>query len=83
MDSVALSDFIRLPCWALTFGWFAIVQIQMHIVQKKIPRWSAYWCCLQSLNVFCWLISIAAAIGSVEGIYADTRNYTPFVTSYK
>ncbi len=59
------------------------VQIQMHIVQKKIKMWSFHWIWLQSLNVFCWCISIAAAIGSVEGIYADTRNYTPFQTSYR
>ncbi|KAK9906703.1 hypothetical protein WJX75_006478 [Coccomyxa subellipsoidea] len=57
--------------------------IQMHIVQKKIPRWSGKWLFLQGLNIFCWLISIVSAIGSVEGIYADTRNYTPFQTSYR
>ncbi len=59
------------------------VQIQMHIVQKKIKMWSLEWIGLQSLNVFCWCISVASAIGSVEGIYADTRNYTPFQTSYR
>jgi hypothetical protein len=62
---------------------YFVAQIQMHIVQKKIPRWSGKWLFLQGLNIFCWLISIVSAIGSVEGIYADTRNYTPFQTSYR
>ena len=63
--------------------FFVVAQIQMHIVQKKIPQWSGKWLWLQGLNIFCWLISIVSAIGSIEGIYADTRNYTPFHTSYR
>ena len=58
-------------------------QIEMHIVQKKIKRTSPYGLMLTTLNFFCQLISIVAAIGAVEGIYQDTKNYTPFVTTYR
>ena len=60
-----------------------VAQIEMHIRQKKISRFSAYGIGLQTLNVFCQLISIVAAIGAVEGIWQDTQNYTPFVTTYR
>jgi hypothetical protein len=60
-----------------------VSQIQMHIVQKKIPRWSAHWIWLQSLNIFCWMVSLASAIGAIEGINADVQNYKPFHTSYR
>ena len=48
------------------------VQVQMHIVQKKIPMFSAKWCGLQLLNVICWCISIVAAIGSIYGVIGET-----------
>ena len=61
---------------------FVLVQIEMHMRQKHISRVSAYGIGLQALNIFCMLISIVAAIGAVQGIWADTQNYTPFVTTY-
>lgn len=54
------------------------VQVQMHIVQKKVPKWSPEWCALQVLNVICWCVSIAAAIGSIQGIIVDTQGFAPF-----
>ena len=42
---------------------------EMHIVQKQIPRWSTKWCLLQTLSGFCLLISVAAMIGSIAGVY--------------
>ena len=56
------------------------VQVQMHIVQRKIPTWSPKWCALQVLNVICWGVSIVAAIGSIEGIIVDTQGFAPFQT---
>ena len=43
----------------------------MHIAQKKIPMFSAKWCGLQLLNVICWIISIVAAIGSIDGVIGE------------
>ncbi len=54
------------------------LQIQMHIVQKKIPAFSLRWCLLQLLNVICWLVTIVSAIGSIEGMIVDTQGFEPF-----
>ena len=58
-----------------------VLQIQMHIVQKKIPTWSAKWWGLHVLDVICWMVSIVAAIGSIIGIIADTQGFAPFQTT--
>jgi hypothetical protein len=58
-------------------------QIQIHIVQNGIKMWTPKWIWLQSLNIFCWLISIVSAIGAIEGIHVDVQNYQPFQTSYR
>ena len=56
------------------------MQIQMHIVQKKIKMFSPYWCWLQILSAFCWAVTITSAIGSVAGIIHDTQGFAPFNT---
>ena len=53
----------------------------MHIVQKKIPRWSAKWCSLHVLNIICWMVTVVAAIGSIIGVIADTQGFAPFETT--
>ena len=58
-----------------------MVQIQMHIVQKKIPTFSVKWCLLQLLNVICWLVTIVAAIGSIQGMIMDTQGFQAFKLS--
>ncbi len=58
-----------------------LLQIQMHIVQKKIKMFSPYWIALQTLSAFCWLITIVAAVGSVAGIIHDTQGFAPFQTA--
>ncbi|KAK9824631.1 hypothetical protein WJX72_011857 [[Myrmecia] bisecta] len=64
--------------WPLTVYF----PVQMHIAQKKVRRFSPYWIWLQSLSFFCFLISLAAAAGSIEGVVQDTKSYTPFHTNY-
>nr|XP_043620150.1 amino acid permease 3-like [Erigeron canadensis] len=63
--------------WPLTVYF----PIEIYIVQKKIPRWSARWILLQSLSVVCLLISICGAIGSIAGVVSDLKIYKPFKTS--
>ncbi|XP_061372197.1 amino acid permease 3 isoform X3 [Gastrolobium bilobum] len=64
--------------WPLTVYF----PVEMYIVQKKIPKWSTKWICLQMLSIACLIISVAAAAGSVAGIVVDLGTYKPFHTSY-
>ncbi|XP_019154495.1 PREDICTED: amino acid permease 4-like [Ipomoea nil] len=64
--------------WPLTVYF----PVEMYIVQKKIPKWSTKWICLQTLSAACLVISIAAAVGSFAGVASDLQVYKPFKTSY-
>lgn len=64
--------------WPLTVYF----PVEMYIVQKRIPKWSAKWTSLQILSVSCLIISVAAAVGSFAGVVSDLRVYKPFQTSY-
>jgi hypothetical protein len=46
---------------------------ELHIASKSIPRWSTKWIWLQALSVFCFCISLAAAIGSIEYVVQDLK----------
>lgn len=60
--------------WPLTVYF----PVEMYIVQKKIPKWSAKWVSLQILSVACLIISVAAAVGSVAGVITHLAHYKPF-----
>ncbi|XP_052203258.1 amino acid permease 3-like [Diospyros lotus] len=64
--------------WPLTVYF----PVEMYIVQKKIPKWSTRWLCLQILSVACLGISIAAATGSFAEVVLNLKSYKPFSTSY-
>lgn len=64
--------------WPLTVYY----PVEMYISQKKIPKWSTKWVCLQILSAACLIISIAAAAGSVAGVVLDLKSYKPFKTTY-
>lgn len=64
--------------WPLTVYF----PIEMYIAQKKVPKWSTKWLCLQMLSMACLVISIAAAAGSIAGVALDLKVYRPFKTSY-
>lgn len=64
--------------WPLTVYF----PVGMYIAQKKMPKWSSRWVCLQTLSVACLVISIAAAAGSIAGVVLDLKTYKPFSTSY-
>lgn len=64
--------------WPLTVYF----PVEMYIAQKKIPKWSTSWLCLQILSFACLIISLAAAAGSVAGVVIDLKTYKPFKTSY-
>ncbi|KAI4388101.1 hypothetical protein MLD38_000463 [Melastoma candidum] len=60
--------------WPLTVYF----PVEMYISQKKIPKWSTKWVCLQILSMACLVITIAAAVGSVAGVILDLKSYKPF-----
>ncbi|XP_044512131.1 amino acid permease 3-like [Mangifera indica] len=65
--------------WRLTIYF----PVKMYITQKKIPKWSMKWLCLQILSFACLVITIAAAAGSVAGVVLDLESHKPFATNYK
>ncbi|KAG8068616.1 hypothetical protein GUJ93_ZPchr0005g14890 [Zizania palustris] len=64
--------------WPLTVYF----PVEMYIVQKRIPKWSTRWVCLQLLSLACLIITVASATGSVAGIMSDLKVYKPFATAY-
>lgn len=56
--------------------------VRMHVSQNKISRGSSKWAMLQGLSMFCFLISIAAGIGSVADIVHNLKLSAPFKTVY-
>ena len=64
--------------WPLTVYF----PIEMYIVQKSVKRWTRQWIMLQSLSMLCLLVSVAAFIGSVEGVIQDLKVFKPFQTRY-
>ncbi|PHT66374.1 Amino acid permease 1 [Capsicum annuum] len=52
--------------------------IEMHIAQKKIPKFSFTWIWLQILSWACLIVSLVAATGSIEGLIQDVKEYKPF-----
>ncbi|KAJ0086900.1 hypothetical protein Patl1_08280 [Pistacia atlantica] len=64
---------------ALGFWPFTVYfPVEMYIVQKKIQKWSANWIGLQILSFACFIISIAAATGSIAGLVLDLKSFKPF-----
>ncbi|GAV65745.1 Aa_trans domain-containing protein, partial [Cephalotus follicularis] len=63
--------------WPLTVYF----PVEMYITQKKIPKWSTRWICLQTQSMACLLVSLVAAAGSIAGVLDDLQAYRPFKTS--
>ncbi|KAF7840145.1 amino acid permease 4-like [Senna tora] len=64
--------------WPLTVYF----PVEMYIAQKKIPKWSGKWVCLQILSVACLMVSIVAALGSLAGALLHLKKYKPFQSNY-
>ncbi|XP_015059567.1 amino acid permease 6-like [Solanum pennellii] len=52
--------------------------IEMHIAQRKIPKYSFKWIWLHILSWACLIVSLVAAAGSIEGLIQDLKTYKPF-----
>ncbi|XP_004292842.1 PREDICTED: amino acid permease 8-like [Fragaria vesca subsp. vesca] len=54
------------------------IPIEMHIVQNKIQKKSLHWFGLQLLSFLCFLLSLAAASGSIYGLHKGLGAYKLF-----
>ncbi|XP_031281643.1 amino acid permease 3-like isoform X2 [Pistacia vera] len=64
---------------ALGFWPFTVYfPVEMYIREKKITKWKTEWICLQILSFACFIISIAAATGSIAGFVLDLKSFKPF-----
>ena len=60
--------------WPLTVYF----PVEMYIKQRRVPRGSTMWVCLQMLSVTCLFVSIAAAAGSIADVVNALKVYRPF-----
>jgi len=60
--------------WPLTVYF----PVEMYIKQRRVPRGSTKWICLQTLSVCCLIVSIAAAAGSIADVIDALKVYQPF-----
>ncbi|KAG2401375.1 hypothetical protein LR48_Vigan02g234300 [Vigna angularis] len=50
----------------------------MYLVQAQVPKFSMIWIGVKMLNVFCLIVSLVAAVGSIQGMVIDLKTYKPF-----
>ena len=51
---------------------------EMYLSQRKVPRFGAQWIVLKMLSGVCLIVSLIAAVGSIEGIVKDLKAFEPF-----
>lgn len=47
--------------------------IEMHIIDKQVPRWGKKWTLLQCLSMLCLLVTLGAGIGSIAFIVESLK----------
>ncbi|XP_043714307.1 amino acid permease 6-like [Telopea speciosissima] len=72
------NDFLGLIGAASFWPLTVYFPIEMHIEQAKVPKFSSRWTWLKILSWACFIISLVAAAGSVQGLVADLKTYKPF-----
>lgn len=54
--------------------------VEMYIARVKIRKFSFTWVWLKILSYACLVVSLVAAVGSVQGLLSDLKKYKPFGT---
>jgi amino acid permease len=62
--------------WPLTVYY----PVEMYIRQRRIQRYTSRWVALQTLSLLCFLVSLASAVASIEGVSESLKHYVPFKT---
>ncbi|KAJ8545353.1 hypothetical protein K7X08_017936 [Anisodus acutangulus] len=74
------NDFLGLIGAASFYPLTVYFPIEMHIAQRKIPKYSFTWVWLKILSWTCLIVSLVAAAGSIKGLATDVKHYKPFST---
>lgn len=74
------NDFLGLIGAASFWPLTVYFPVEMHIAQAKLPKYSTRWLWLKVLSFACLLVSLMAAIGSVQGLVTTLAHYHPFQT---
>ena len=72
------NDFVGLLGSIIFWPMTVYFPIEMYIAQKKIPRFSGAWNRLQMLSLFCLIVSLLAAAGSIHGLIISVKTFKPF-----
>ncbi|RHN82161.1 putative amino acid transporter, transmembrane domain-containing protein [Medicago truncatula] len=51
---------------------------EMYLTQAQVPKYSTIWIGMKLLSGFCLIVTLVAAVGSIEGIVSDLKTYHPF-----
>ena len=62
--------------WPLTVYY----PVEMYIRQRRIQKYTTRWVALQTLSFLCFLVSLASAVASIEGVTESLKHYVPFKT---
>lgn len=60
--------------WPLTVYF----PVEMYISRAKIRKFSVTWMWLQVLSWTCFIVTLLAAAGSIQGLVKDLQTYKPF-----
>lgn len=72
------NDFLGLIGAAAFWPLTVYFPIEMYIAQAKIPKYSFTWTWLKILSWVCFIVSLIAAAGSVQGLIQSLKTYKPF-----
>lgn len=74
------NDFLGLLGAASFWPLTVYFPVEMYIAKTKLPKFSFTWIWLKILSWACLVISISAAVGSLQGLAHDVKTYKPFKT---
>ncbi|KAH0897106.1 hypothetical protein HID58_046674, partial [Brassica napus] len=72
------NDFLGLIGAASFWPLTVYFPIEMHIAQKNMKKFSFTWTWLKILSWACFLVSLVAAAGSVQGLIQSLKDFKPF-----
>ncbi|XP_062098335.1 amino acid permease 1-like [Humulus lupulus] len=81
--ALALPFFTDMLALMGAIGYWPIVvyfPVEMHISLNKIHRRTVKWFSLQLISLVCFLLSLAAATGAIQGLYKNLHTYKPFMS---
>lgn len=72
------NDFVGLIGAASFWPLTVYFPVEMYIAQAKLRKYSATWIWLKVLTWACLIVSLVAAVGSIQGLAKSLQTYKPF-----